>query len=74
MAVEGIMEVINAIIGNWDSFAEAAAYLIAAASIIVKITPTLKDDNMLKEVLKFLSKIGLNRTITSEEQKAVNKK
>ena len=33
------------------------------ASIIVKVTPTLKDDNILKGIIKFLGKyIALNRT------------
>lgn len=36
--------------------ANVVAYLIAIASIIVKITPTLKDDDYLKAIIKFIGK------------------
>lgn len=37
--------------------------LVTVASIIVKLTPTLKDDNWLLSFIKFMSKfIALNRT------------
>lgn len=49
---------------NWGAMTQVIAFIIAAASIIVKFTPTLKDDNWLLEVIKFLSKyIALNRTV-----------
>lgn len=36
--------------------------VIGAASILVKMTPTLKDDNFLKSVVKFTGKfVALNR-------------
>lgn len=36
--------------------------IIAVASIIVKLTPTLKDDAALKKVLQFLGKyVAINR-------------
>jgi hypothetical protein len=36
--------------------------LVGLASIVVKLTPTLKDDDALKWVIKFLGKyISLNR-------------
>ena len=35
---------------------DAIAYLVMAASVIVKLTPTLKDDNILKGVIKFIGK------------------
>ena len=38
--------------------------IIAIASVIVKYTPTLKDDDCLLKVIKFLGKyIALNRTV-----------
>jgi len=38
------------------------AYVIAIASIIVKLTPTLKDDTVLLKIVKFVSKhVALNR-------------
>jgi len=45
-----------------DDIARIAAYVIAIASIIVKLTPTLKDDTVLLKIVKFVSKhIALNR-------------
>jgi len=55
----------NAIVwlkANWPQIIEAYLLLIASASIIVKLTPTLKDDDALKWIIKFLGKyIALNR-------------
>ena len=39
---------------------DIVAYLIAAASIIVKMTPSLKDDMILDKVVKVLKAISLN--------------
>lgn len=46
---------------NWLQIAQAIAAIIGAASIIVKLTPTLKDDTILLKIVKFLGKyIALN--------------
>jgi len=46
---------------NWLQIAQAIAAIIGAASIIVKMTPTLKDDTILLKIIKFLGKyIALN--------------
>lgn len=37
------------------------SYLIAAASVFVKLTPTLKDDNFLGKVVKVFEFIALNK-------------
>lgn len=37
------------------------SYLIAAASVFVKLTPTLKDDNVLGKVVKVFEFIALNK-------------
>lgn len=58
-----IMAIIAWFQTNWTNIAQGIAYVIAAASIVVKLTPTLKDDNILLGIIKFLSKyIALNRT------------
>lgn len=45
-----------------DDAARILAYAIAIASIIVKLTPTLRDDTILLKIVKFVSKhIALNR-------------
>ena len=52
------------IIANWTSVAEGIAAVIGFASIIVKLTPTLKDDNILLPIIKFIGKfIALNKTV-----------
>jgi len=46
---------------NWLQIAQAMAAIIGTASIIVKLTPTLKDDTILLKVIKFVGKyIALN--------------
>ena len=67
-----MMEVIAWFQVNWTKITEVIAYVIAIASIIVKVTPTLKDDNILLGVVKFLGKyIALNKTVTEADRAAV---
>ena len=57
-----MMEIISWFGANWGNIIQIYLYLIAAASIIVKLTPTLKDDTVLKKIIKFMGKIiALNR-------------
>jgi hypothetical protein len=52
------------IIANWDDVAKSIAAVIGFASIIVKLTPTLKDDNIFLPIVKFIGKfIALNKTV-----------
>lgn len=45
-----------------DDIARIIAYVIVIASIVVKLTPTLKDDTVLLKIVKFVGKyIALNR-------------
>lgn len=56
------MEVVNWIVANWKDIAEVIAYVIAIATIIVRLTPTLADDNFLKPIIRFIGRyIALNR-------------
>ena len=50
------MDILNQIWANKDAIINVIAYLIAIASIIVKLTPTLKDDNWLLPIIKFIGK------------------
>jgi hypothetical protein len=57
------------IIANWGNVAEGIAAIIGFASIVVKLTPTLKDDNILLPIIKFVGKfIALNKTVTDEQR------
>lgn len=47
---------------HWVDLTNVVAYLIAGASIIVKLTPTQADDEVLQKIVDFLSKyIALNK-------------
>jgi len=51
-----IMELVNWVVTNKVAIIEGLLALIGAASLVVKITPTLKDDNVLKGIIKFVGK------------------
>lgn len=51
-----IVEIIQAILAQKESILSIIAYVIAIATIIVKITPTLEDDAKLKGIVKFIGK------------------
>jgi len=60
-----MIEIYNWIVANQESVKElgqaiVVLYLasIGVASIIVKLTPTLRDDNALKAVIKIVGKYG----------------
>lgn len=56
------MEFITWVQLHWDDILKAYLALIGFASIVVKLTPTLKDDDALKGIIKFVGKyIALNR-------------
>jgi hypothetical protein len=53
---------IDFLVAHWKSIAEAIAAIIGVANIIVKLTPTLKDDAVLLPIVKFIGKfIALNK-------------
>ena len=41
---------------SWEKIAELIAAIIGVASLIVKFTPTLKDDNWFLPIVKFIGK------------------
>lgn len=49
---------------NWASIVKLYLEVVGAASIIVQLTPTLKDDDVLKGIVRFLGKyVALNKTV-----------
>ena len=57
------MNLISWIVLNKVVLIELVPAIIGLASIVVKLTPTLKDDHILKGVIRFVGKfIALNRT------------
>lgn len=60
---------VDYIIKNWADIVQGIAAIIGAASIIVKLTPNLRDDNFLLPIIKFLGKyIALNKTVTDADR------
>lgn len=58
-----IAGIVGWVTSNWDELVKVVLQVIGVASVIVKFTPTLKDDDVLKGVVRFLGKyVALNRT------------
>lgn len=58
-----IAGIVGWVTGNWDDMIKLILQIIGVASVIVRFTPTLKDDDVLKGVVRFLGKyVALNRT------------
>jgi hypothetical protein len=63
----GITTLVAWVQANWAQIVEAYLMLIGFASIVVKLTPSLSDDDALKWFVKFVGKyIALNRTSGSK--------
>jgi len=57
-----IASIIPWIQANWTTIAQVYLQIIGLASIIVKLTPTLKDDDVLKTIIRFMGKyVALNK-------------
>ena len=57
-----IEQIYDFVTSNWSDIVQAYLALIGFASIVVKLTPTVKDDSFLKRYLRFTGKfIALNR-------------
>jgi len=66
--MEQIIALVNFFKDNGVQILVAITSIIGAVSIIVKLTPTLKDDNIWLPIVKFLGKyIALNKTVNREE-------
>lgn len=68
------MDIINWVQNNYKDIFGAITALVTFASVVVKLTPTLADDNVLLPVIKFLGRyIALNRTTDDEAIRATDK-
>lgn len=52
---------IEFLVANWDSIFLAATSVVTAASIIVKLTPTKRDDEAMGKIMGFVNLIALNK-------------
>jgi len=52
----GLIKLYNIVMVNLTDITSVVAYLCLFASLVVKLTPTLKDDNWFKPFIKFVGK------------------
>lgn len=53
------MNIVNWVMNNWVEISAAVSGIVVAARIVVKLTPTPKDDNALAFVIGLLKHVGL---------------
>ncbi len=63
-------EIISFIQNHYDELLAIIGGIVSVASIIVKLTPTTKDDNVLNTVINFLAKLSIVNT--SLDQKKID--
>lgn len=63
-------EIISFIQNHWDELLAIIGGVVSVASIIVKLTPTTKDDNVLNTIINFLAKLSIVNT--SLDQKKID--
>lgn len=62
------MEILIWFQNHWQEIVQIITGIVTVGSIIVKLTPTLKDDDFWLKVIKFISRyIALNRTVDDDE-------
>jgi len=62
------MDILQTILANKAEIIQVITAVVTVATVIVKLTPTLKDDNILLPIVKFLSKYIALNTITPEDR------
>ena len=51
-----VSDIVAYLTANWEDIVKVYLQIVGLASVIVKLTPTLKDDDVLKNLLRFLGK------------------
>ncbi len=54
--MDGLMAICNYVQPRLGLLIDAAAYLVLFGSSVTLLTPTLKDDNYFKKIMKFVGK------------------
>ena len=61
--------IISWVVANKETLVVGYLAVVGLATWIVKLTPTLKDDNIVLPIIKFLGKyIAVNKTVKEEER------
>lgn len=67
------MNFVNWIVSHWSDVLAIIGGLVSVASIIVKLTPTTKDDSVLNAIIKVLAAVSIvnpdGSLIGSKEEK-----
>lgn len=58
--MEHLINAYNFVIQHWLEIGVAIGYIVAAARVIVKLTPTPADDSVLDKIVKALKLVGLH--------------
>ena len=66
-------ETINFIQTHWDELLAIIGGIVSVATIIVKLTPTDKDNKVLEKIINFLAKFSIINT-KEDQQKIDNAK
>lgn len=56
------------IINNVDSVFTIIGYVVSAATLIVKLTPTTKDDSFMEKVVNFFDNFSVVNTKKNQEK------
>lgn len=57
-----LQQIVAYVTAHWAEIVQIYLAIVGLASLVVKLTPTLKDDDVLKGIVRFLGKyIALNR-------------
>lgn len=69
------MEIITWLKAHWQDIIALYTAIVAVASIIVKLTPTIKDEGWLLAVVKFVAKyVALNRSVNDNAIRDISPK
>ncbi len=61
--------IISWVVANKETLVVGYLAVVGLATWIVKLTPTLKDDNIVLPIIKFLGKyIAVNKTVKEEDR------
>lgn len=64
MDINIIVSIIDFFKTHWQDVAAVWLQTVGLASVVVKLTPTLKDDDVLKSIVRFVGKyVALNHTV-----------
>jgi len=55
------MEILNSLLNNKTEILAIVGGIVTVASMIVKLTPTPKDDEFLKKIVSLLNIIAINK-------------